>query len=408
MDANVSEVAEKAAPGANGVASSSDTPLRSLRRRLARALVDNVRNGRTALAAGVLHEETSFYLDPDRFPREKQALFREFPLFASLSVELPEPGSYRTFDDAGVPMLLSRGKDGKVRAFLNVCPHRASRIVREPSGKSGRFTCRFHGWTFDSEGKAIGIPDEKNFCAEIDGNKHLVECPADERHGMVFVLPVPGGTMDLDAHLGELGPDLAAIELDKLEVVHADTLSVDANWKYGLDTFFETYHLNALHRETFKGLFSPICVYDTFGPHHRYTFAPLQIESWVDMPEEDWPVDMIPLQFFIFPNTLLAVGSTSPTGSTVNTHQIFPTAVDHFYSVLSYSAMGGVRSEEHRAEVDRAYNTSRSALVTEDYSVAAEAHKGLADLPEGMTLPIGRQEIGVQNFHRNVRRLSGD
>ena len=216
-------------------------------------------------------------------------------------------------------------------------------------------------------------------------------------------MPVPGGSMDLDAHLGELGSDLAAIDLGKAEIVHHDRLSVDANWKYGLDTFFETYHLNCLHRETFRGLFSPICVYDTFGPHHRYTFAPLRIESWVDMAEEDWPVDTIPLQFFLFPNTLMAVGSTSPTGSTVNIHQIFPTSADHFYSILSYSAMGGIRSDEHRAEVDRAYATSRAALVNEDYSVAGEAHRGLPHLPAGMKLPIGRQEIGVQNFHRNVR-----
>ena len=68
--------------------------------------------------------------------------------------------------------------------------------------------------------------------------------------------------------------------------------------------------------------------------------------------------------------------------------------------------MGGVLSEEHRADIDRAYDTSRAALVNEDYSVTGESHTGLAALPEGMTLPIGRQEVGVQNFHGNVRRLT--
>jgi hypothetical protein len=89
-------------------------------------------------------------------------------------------------------------------------------------------------------------------------------------------------------------------------------------------------------------------------------------------------------------------------------HQIFPQRVDHFTSRLTFCAVGGVQSEEHRAEIDRAYQTARAALVNEDYSVTGESHVGLPALPAGMTLPIGRQEIGVQNFHRNVRRQSGD
>ena len=56
---------------------------------------------------------------------------------------------------------------------------------------------------------------------------------------------------------------------------------------------------------------------------------------------------------------------------------------------------------------ERAYAVARAALVDEDYSVAAEAHAGLASLPEGTRLPVGRQEIGVWNFHHNVARLLG-
>jgi len=385
----------------------ADPPLRALRRELAPALVENVRAGRTALAPEVLHEDVGFYRDPSRFASEQQALFREMPLVACLSSQLPEPGSYRTFDDAGVPMLLVRGRDGRVRAFLNVCMHRGARVVREACGKASRFTCRFHGWTYDGSGKAIGIPGEGEFCGEIDASKHLVPCPAEERYGLVFVMAVPNSQMHLDAHLAGIGRDLTAVGFETAEIAHADTLDVGANWKYGLDTFFETYHLNSLHFETFKGLFSPICVFDTFGPHHRYTFAPLNIEQWPGMPESEWPLDTIPLQYFLFPNTIISVGSTSRTGLTVNIHQIFPLSADRFISKLSYCAIGGIRSDEHRAEVDRAYATARAALVDEDYSVADESHYGLAALPKGTTLPVGRQEIGVWNFHRNVARLAG-
>ncbi|MCB2078129.1 MAG: aromatic ring-hydroxylating dioxygenase subunit alpha [Novosphingobium sp.] len=384
-------------------------PLQALRRRLAGPLVRNVASGQTALSPEVLHETVAFYRDPSRFAGEQRRFFRETPVVACLSAELPEPGSFRTFDEAGIPIVLTRGKDGIVRAFLNVCPHRASRIVRETQGKASRFTCRFHGWTFDCTGKALGIPGADRFGApeDIDPYRNLIACPAEERHGLVFVLPDPEGVMDLNTHLAGIESDLAAIGLGDADVVHEDVLSVDANWKYGLDTFFETYHLNALHFETFRGLFSPICVFDTFGPHHRYTFAPLGIEGWTDMAETDWPVDAMPLQYFLFPNTIISVGSTSPKGLTVNVHRIFPSSADHFTSSLSYCAIGGIVSAEHREEVERAYLVARAALVDEDYSVAAEAHSGLAALPAKTNLPVGRQEIGVWNFHRNVDRLLG-
>jgi nitrite reductase/ring-hydroxylating ferredoxin subunit len=382
----------------------ADPPLRVLRRELAGPLVDNVARGETALAPEVLHEDVGFYRDSARFASEQQSFYRDIPLVACLSSQLPEPGAFRTFDDAGVPMLLTRDKDGQVRAFLNICRHRASRVVREECGKASRFTCRFHGWTYDNTGKAIGIPGEDRFCGEIGANKQLVECAAEERHGLVFVRVVPDSQMDLDGHLAGIGLDLAAIGLEEAQIVHSDVLNVDANWKYGLDTFFETYHLNSLHFETFRGLFSPICVFDTFGPHHRYTFAPLGIEDWPAMQQDDWALDTIPLQYFLFPNTIISVGSTSRTGLTVNIHQIFPRSSDHFTSRLSFCTIGGIRSEEHRTEVERSYQTARAALVNEDYSVAAETHAGLVALPAGTTLPVGRQEVGVWNFHRNVTR----
>jgi phenylpropionate dioxygenase-like ring-hydroxylating dioxygenase large terminal subunit len=386
----------------------AEPPLRALRRRLAPGIVEMQRRGETARADSVLHEAAAFFFDPARFEREYEALFRQMPLVACLSSQLAEPGTFRTFDDAGVPLLLSRGKDGKVRAFLNACAHRGARVVREPCGKAARFTCRFHGWTYDTAGKVIGLPEESEFCGEIEANKHLVECPAEERHGLVFIVPTPGAPLDFDTHLGALDTDFAAIGLKNAEVVHADLLHVTGNWKYGADTFFETYHLNSLHYETFKGLFSPTCVFDAFGPHHRFTFAPQMLPEWVNMPPEQWQVDLIPLQYFLFPNTIISVGTTGKTGLTVNIHQIFPQAPDKFTSRLSFCAVGGVQSEEHRAEIDRAYQTARAALVNEDYSVTGESHVGLPALPQDMTLPIGRQEVGVQNFHKNVRRWTGE
>jgi nitrite reductase/ring-hydroxylating ferredoxin subunit len=386
---------------------SQETPLRQLRRRLAPRLVDYARRGTMALADGVMKEDPSFFIDPELFARERQKFFRETPLIACLSNQLPEPGSFVTFDATSVPMIVMRGKDGQVRAFLNVCPHRGARVIRNDSGKTSRFSCRFHGWTFDTTGKVIGVPEEAQFCGEIDAQKHLTACPAEERHGLVFVQATPNSTMDLDAHLAGFGPEIDVLELHKAERVIGEDLEIRANWKYGIDTFFETYHLNSLHRETFKGLFSPVCAFETFGRHHRYTFAPMALDEWVRTPESEWNLDLLPLQYFIFPNTVIAVGSVSQTGVTMTIHNIFPHSVGEFTSRMAVWAVGGVRSPEHRADIESNYEKIRSAVLNEDYSVTSEAWPGLSSLPPGTKLPVGPNEIGLQNFHRNVHELMG-
>jgi hypothetical protein len=146
-------------------------------------------------------------------------------------------------------------------------------------------------------------------------------------------------------------------------------------------------------------------VFRRVGLHHRFTFSPMNIRDWVDLPQPQWQVDTIPLQYFLFPNTIFSVGSTSPTGLTVSIHQILPQRVDYFVSKLSYCVIDGVKSEVHRAEIDRAYAVSRAALVNDDYSVADEAHANLVALPADAQLVIGRQEVGVHNFHRNIHEM---
>jgi phenylpropionate dioxygenase-like ring-hydroxylating dioxygenase large terminal subunit len=382
-----------------------EPPLKKRRRELARAAVEHSRRGTTAEAPTVMKEDVSFYTDPELFAREHQKLFRETPLVVCLSSELAEPGSYRTFDDVGVPIVVMRGKDGKLRGFLNICPHRGSRLVRAECGKASRFTCRFHAWTFDTEGKAIAIPDEKQFCGDIDEMKHLLPVPCEERHGLVFVQAKAGATMDLDAHLGRFGRELAILELENAVPAMTGAVSTTGNWKYTLDTFFETYHLNALHGDTFKGLFSQLCVFDTFGPHHIYTFTPFKIHDWKNMPEAEWPVDSLPLQYFLFPNVVMSVGSVTKTGLTVTLHRIFPNGVGGMTNQIKFCAFGGVRSPEHQKDMEASFEKIMIAGRDEDFSVTSESWAGFASLPPGTQLPIGQLEIGVQNFHKNMHQI---
>lgn len=398
-----SSLASLAATSEDSAASRHEAVLHDLRRDLTRRIVAMAKEGTTHEAHGVMEVDVSFFLDPDLFAREHQKLFRETPLLACLSSEIAEPGSYQIFEDVGVPIVVMRGKDGEVRAFLNVCPHRGARIVRDDAGKASRFTCRFHGWTFDTQGKAIGVPNEAQFCGEIDGRKHLVPCPAEERHGLVFVVATPGGTIDLDAHLGDFGAQLEALGLKRASQVLTDEVHSDANWKYTLDTYFENYHLPSLHRDTFANVFAHnLCLLETWGPHQRFTFPQRSIHDWMHKPEEEWEIDSLPAQHFLFPNAVITLGSVSPSGSLVTIHRIFPNAVDKLTNRVAMYAPHGVKSDAHRAEIEASFQSIMGAVRDEDYSVTSEAQRGLSSLPAGTKFPVGRQEIGTQNFHRNV------
>jgi len=377
--------------------------LHELRRELTSKIVAFARKGTTDLAPGVMDVDVSFFLDPQLYEMEFRKLFRETPLVACVSSELPEPGSYLLFEDVGVPMLIVRGKDGKVRSYLNVCPHRGAKVVRTTSGNAGRFTCRFHGWTFDNSGNAIAIPGESQFCDMIEDRKHLVACPAEERHGLVFVQATPNSTMDLDAHLADFGPELERLGLANAVGVKNDEVKVRSNWKYTIDTYFENYHLPSLHRDTFAHVFAhDLCMLETWGPHQRFTFPQRSIAAWKDKPESEWDIDSLPAQHFIFPNTVLTLGSVSRTGSLVTMHRLFPRSVGELTTKITLFAPNGIPSPEDLGEIEANFKSIMAAVINEDYSVTGEAYLGLSTLPAGTRFPVGRQEIGTQNFHRNV------
>jgi len=113
---------------------------KSLARRLQRRLMTNIAAGETDRADSVMANDAAAYTDPRWLAEERSRLFRSLPLVAALSNDLPEPGDRVLFDEAGPPILIVRGADRKVRAFLNICPHRAARLVGDC--RSGtRMTC---------------------------------------------------------------------------------------------------------------------------------------------------------------------------------------------------------------------------------------------------------------------------
>ena len=382
---------------------------------LGRRIVEHIRSGTSDLADSAMRNAVSVYTDPARHAVERQKLFRETPVVACLSSDIREPGQYRTFDETGVPIVVVRSRDGQVRAFLNACLHRGARLVREPAGKANLFTCWFHGWSYANDGRLAAVPEAERFtdacgASALGDSDHLIAVPAEERYGLVFVQATPGSTMDLDTHLGDFGPQLELLELDKAERVKDGVLPVASNWKYALDTYGEGYHFAALHKQTLAPYFrSDITVYDQFGPHHRVLFVGRELEAWVDMPEDQWGVDdALGGIHYIFPNTILFAGAVSPGKRYYTTFRHFPgESPGETVTHKAVYAPGGVRDEAHRQEVDAAFDATAHVVTTEDYVVSAEGYRNMLAMPAGATVIYGRQEISLQNVHKTLAEAIG-
>lgn len=375
-----------------------------------RRIVEHIRNGTSDLADAPMRNDVSVYTDPVRHAAERQKLFRETPVVACLSSDLAGPGSFRTFDETGVPIVVARGRDGEVRAFLNICTHRGARLVREAAGQAKLFTCWFHGWSYGTDGKLVAAAEAERFCDALAERDHLIPVPAAERHGLVFVKATPESTMDIDAHLGDFGEVLEQLVLGKAERVKDGVLPVKSNWKYALDTYGEGYHFAALHKQTLSPYFrNDIAVYDRFGPHHRIQFVSRDMEDWLDKPEAEWGVDhRLGGVHYLFPNTILFAGSVSPGKGYYTLFRHFtgetPGETTTYKSIY---APKGVHSDAYRREVEDAFDATAHVVKTEDYVVSAEGWRNLAALPKGRTVVYGRQEIALQYQHRAIARAIG-
>ena len=99
------------------------------------------------------------------FKEEQEKIFRpSWQIVCHLS-DILKAGDFHTFDFVGESLVVVRGKDGGARAFANVCRHRGARLLDGPVGHCGRIVCPYHAWTYDLEGRLIGVPMRDDYPA---------------------------------------------------------------------------------------------------------------------------------------------------------------------------------------------------------------------------------------------------
>ncbi|UYN95193.1 MAG: Rieske 2Fe-2S domain-containing protein [Enhydrobacter sp.] len=254
------------------------------------------------------------YFDPARLEREKAIIFRNYPIVVGFSAQLRRPGDFITSNDTGQPILVARGTDGRLRAFLNVCRHRTATVELKPCGSNKRaFVCPYHGWSYDLTGRLVGITDGAWF-GEVDKATHgLRPLAVAERCGLVFVVPrmlEPGQSadIDMDSFLGPVANDLRSWDMQGWEVHSTVPIRPRMNWKLVIDTFLELYHFRYLHGASVAPLFlDNITSYERRDRHSRFAVCKPSLLEVETQPRETWRLrDHAVILYNLFPNTVLA------------------------------------------------------------------------------------------------------
>jgi phenylpropionate dioxygenase-like ring-hydroxylating dioxygenase large terminal subunit len=182
----------------------------------------------------------SWYTDPEVLRREQERIFRGTWQYVGHEDELAEPGTFLAARAGDVPVVLTRARDGELRAFLNVCRHRGS-VVVDGSGKRESLQCPYHAWTYGLDGSLRAAPRaDEGIDRESLGLVRL----ALDRWGPFLFVNTDGNAAPLAQ---ALGPVSEALTVDGLRFHHRSEYVVDANWKIACENYLECYHCAVAH-----------------------------------------------------------------------------------------------------------------------------------------------------------------
>ncbi len=368
--------------------------------RLIREALDALERGSPPMAESWTENLASVYTSPERAERERKALFHDHPIVAGFSSALPEPGDYLTDDLSLVPLLLVRQASGVLKAFVNACRHRGSKLVSGGGRCSSLFTCPYHAWSYDLNGHLRAIPDDFGF-AGLDRDGHgLIELPVDERYGLIWVLPRPGGSFAVSERLGGLADELEDYRIEECVLVQRRVLEKRMNWKLVSDTFWEAYHLKPLHKKTIAPIFvRNLGLFEAFGRNHRFVGVRASIAKLRELPEREW--DLLPhatILMNLFPNTILVMQSDH-----VEAYRIFPDPERSNRCRLEIDIL----APRNRLDVDwRRIMDLLVGVVEEDFAIGEGIQRNF-DCGAVDHVVYGRFEQALEHFHRSVREAVG-
>ena len=383
--------------------------------RLLKGLMNHLDAKTNIDAGGIIRTPAETYTSSERFEREWDTFFLNHPQIIGMSGDLPKPDTFMTTEDFGVPVLATRNSSGEFKAYANVCSHRGVIVEDVKRGEKSKFSCPFHGWTYNNEGALIGYPKSDQF-GKIDKDCYgLKELPALEKFGFLWVHPSQDGKIELDDLLGkDLMEEFSSWNFQDLTFANEEEYQTEMNWKLAIDTFGETYHFSVLHKDSLFQSFHGNCqMFDSFNRNGRLILCKRTIDEMRKLPESDWDIcsGSLPV-YYLFPNIIFL---PTPEGAFLvkeypaenSPHKSFSKISFYFYPhVLEHIKELEKTGINGKELLEEQYGGFASVIRDEDYVVAASSHRGLRTGTLDY-LTFGKNEPALHHYHNTYRQALG-
>jgi choline monooxygenase len=189
------------------------------------------------------------YVDPVWFDHEMRTIFARTWQWVCHREKVREAGHYTTAMIAGMPVMVVRTHDDELKAFYNVCKHRAHELLQD-EGTTRSIVCPYHAWTYDLDGGLVAARHTSHLPDFELGEICLDEVQVEEFGGFVYVnldLTAPSLVEQAD----DLGREIAhwAPDIEQLTFAHRLSYTIESNWKNVIDNFLECYHCHVAHKD---------------------------------------------------------------------------------------------------------------------------------------------------------------
>ncbi len=338
-----------------------------------------------------------WYFDPELAELEKRVLFDGSWQLAGRAEAVAEPGGFMTTDIAGEPILVLRDGDGVLRAFANVCRHRAAPLLTQPCGKVSKLRCRYHGWTYDLAGRLRGVPEfdgVQGFCREDNG---LHPLSVDSWGPLVWVHP-SAQPPPLHDQLAPFLERVSAADVGRLRFVEQRAYVLACNWKVFVDNYLDGgYHINTVH----PGLGSIV----DYGAYRSLIFAESSVQLSPLVPPSGKDAAAVASvrsgsmaqYWWHFPNLMINV-----YGNAMDTNQVLPLGPERCRVIFDFyfaPAAGPDGDELIRRGIEVGHQ-----IQIEDVGICEEVQRGLASRCHDTGRFSVRREGTGWHFHQLLAR----
>ena len=350
-----------------------------------------------------------FYTDPAVLEIEKEKIFRRtWQLVGTLSQAcgetdsakrtIADPETFFTADVAGEPIIIVRDKEGTLRAFSNVCRHRAGPIA-QGSGCKNVLRCGYHGWTYTLDGRLIGTPDVEGVEFFDRNTMGMVPLRLETWEQFIFV-NFDCKAEPLPSFLGAIPAQTHGFQFAGLRSVERRDYVLECNWKVYVDNYLEGYHIPIAHPGLMREIDYAQYRTDTFR-YHSQQFAPIRAMKTEDAGERFYPPGTGPqeaLYFWIFPNLMLNIYPDN-----VSTNLIVPISQEKTLTVFEWF-FHGAASEKTHERIAKAVAFS-DEVQQEDMGLCESVQRGLRSATYDRGRYSVRRENGVHHFHMLLREF---